>query len=167
RSGAGKGMFSGNRCSLSRERKSRQGYGFGSSQYPHRQRIWHRRVSLYRSANSRRKGDRTFRSNSIPSPRFVAHTSRSVVEIGLSAQAIIRRLPQTGRSDNSPEMKSAPEEPDYASQPHDAFFKDIFSEPEHATGFFKKHLPAVIAEKIDWLTLTVMPGSFVKTELQQ
>ncbi len=64
-------------------------------------------------------------------------------------------------------MKPAPEEPDYAANPHDAFFKEIFSQPELAIGFFREHLPAEIVAKIDWQTLQVMPGSFVKTELQQ
>jgi predicted transposase/invertase (TIGR01784 family) len=51
--------------------------------------------------------------------------------------------------------------------PNDAFFKDVFSEPTHATAFFQGHLPAAIAAKVDWSSLMVLPGSFVKSSLQQ
>ncbi|NQW99758.1 Rpn family recombination-promoting nuclease/putative transposase, partial [bacterium] len=54
-----------------------------------------------------------------------------------------------------------------ATHPNDGFFKAVFSQPEHATAFFKSHLPSAIAERIDWTSLTVLPGSFVKTSLQQ
>lgn len=50
---------------------------------------------------------------------------------------------------------------------NDGFFKAVFSQPEHAVAFFKSHLPPAIAAKIDWHSLAVMPGSFVKTSLQQ
>ena len=61
------------------------------------------------------------------------------------------------------------EDPDLnpAAHTNDSFFKAIFSQPEHATAFFKSHLPPAIAAHIDWDTLTVLPGSFVKTSLQQ
>ena len=51
--------------------------------------------------------------------------------------------------------------------PNDAFFKDVFSEEVHATAFFQSHLPATIVAKTDWSSLTVLPGSFVKSSLQQ
>lgn len=54
-----------------------------------------------------------------------------------------------------------------AAHTHDGFFKAVFSEPKHATAFFKSHLPSGITEAIDWSTLTVLPGSFVKSSLQQ
>lgn len=54
-----------------------------------------------------------------------------------------------------------------AAHTHDGFFKAVFSRPEHATAFFKSHLPPAIAGKIDWSSLTVVPGSFVKSSLQQ
>ena len=54
-----------------------------------------------------------------------------------------------------------------AAHTHDGFFKAIFSQPEHATAFFKSHLPPAIAAKIDWPSLIVLPGSFVKSSLQQ
>jgi predicted transposase/invertase (TIGR01784 family) len=50
---------------------------------------------------------------------------------------------------------------------HDGFFKSVFSEPEHARAFFKSHLPTDIAAEMDWPSLTVLPGSFVKTSLEQ
>lgn len=54
-----------------------------------------------------------------------------------------------------------------AAHTNDGFFKAIFSQPEHATAFFKSHLPPAITALIDWTTLTVLPGSFVKSSLQQ
>jgi predicted transposase/invertase (TIGR01784 family) len=54
-----------------------------------------------------------------------------------------------------------------AAHTNDGFFKAIFSQPEHATAFFKSHLPASITARIEWTTLTVLPGSFVKSSLQQ
>lgn len=54
-----------------------------------------------------------------------------------------------------------------AAHTNDGFFKAIFSQPEHATAFFKSHLPSAIAARIDWPTLAVLPGSFVKSSLQQ
>ncbi len=64
-------------------------------------------------------------------------------------------------------MEEFPSETDLVAHPNDAFFKAIFSEPEHATAFFKSHLPAPIAARIDWSSLVVMPTSFVKSSLQQ
>ncbi len=61
------------------------------------------------------------------------------------------------------------EEPDLTPAAHtnDGFFKAIFSKPEHAKAFFKSHLPPAITAHIDWDSLTVLPGSFVKASLQQ
>jgi hypothetical protein len=50
-----------------------------------------------------------------------------------------------------------------AAHTNDGFFKAVFSQPEHAMAFFKSHLPPAIAAKIDWPSLAVLPGSFVKT----
>ncbi len=50
---------------------------------------------------------------------------------------------------------------------HDAFFKAVFSEPAHAAAFFKKHLPAGIAARIDFKSLRLEPGSFVQADLGQ
>ncbi len=54
-----------------------------------------------------------------------------------------------------------------AAHTHDGFFKAIFSQPEHATAFFKSQLPPSITARIDWPSLAVLPGSFVKSNLQQ
>ncbi|MEY3896749.1 MAG: hypothetical protein RLZZ214_2269 [Verrucomicrobiota bacterium] len=54
-----------------------------------------------------------------------------------------------------------------AAHTNDGFFKAVFSQPEHAIAFFKSHLPPAIAEKMDWDSLVVLPGSFVKSSLQQ
>jgi predicted transposase/invertase (TIGR01784 family) len=51
--------------------------------------------------------------------------------------------------------------------PNDAFFKDVFSQPQHATAFFKSHLPPAIVAQVDWPSLKVLPSSFVKSGLQQ
>jgi predicted transposase/invertase (TIGR01784 family) len=64
-------------------------------------------------------------------------------------------------------MEDFPPGTDLATHPNDAFFKTIFSEPEHATAFFKSHLPQSIANRVDWTSLTVIPTSFVKSSLQQ
>ena len=60
-------------------------------------------------------------------------------------------------------------EPDLITAAHtnDGFFKAIFSQPEHATAFFRSHLPPEIVAQIDWPSLLVLPGSFVKSSLQQ
>ena len=60
---------------------------------------------------------------------------------------------------------SPPPGRDLSASPHDAFFKSVFSQPEHAVSFFRKRLPASIATAADWTSLTVVPGSFVKPNL--
>ena len=60
-------------------------------------------------------------------------------------------------------MDGKPESLALAAHTNGGFFKAIFSQPEHAMAFFKSHLPPAIAAKIDWLSLAVLPGSFVKT----
>lgn len=54
-----------------------------------------------------------------------------------------------------------------ASQPHDAYFKYVFSDPVHAAGFFRHHLPPAITRAIDWQGLALVPGSFIKRSLHQ
>ncbi len=61
-----------------------------------------------------------------------------------------------------------PDKPaDHATKTHDGFFRAIFSQPEHAREFFKSHLPPEIAKRVEWESLAVMPGSFVKANLRQ
>jgi predicted transposase/invertase (TIGR01784 family) len=51
--------------------------------------------------------------------------------------------------------------------PHDALFKGLLGKPEHARGVLRSVVPAVVAEAIDWQTLTSVPGNFVDLELGQ
>jgi predicted transposase YdaD len=48
---------------------------------------------------------------------------------------------------------------------HDALFKAIFSQVEHAAGELRVVLPPGLAARIDWGTLTLRPGSFVDEAL--
>lgn len=64
-------------------------------------------------------------------------------------------------------MQEAPDSFEPAAHTNDGFFKAIFSQPEHATAFFKSHLPPAITARIDWPSLKVMPGSFIKSSLQR
>jgi hypothetical protein len=54
-----------------------------------------------------------------------------------------------------------------AAHTNDGFFKAVFSQPAHAAAFFKSHLPAPLTAQTDWATLSLLPGSFVKSSLQQ
>ena len=54
-----------------------------------------------------------------------------------------------------------------ATHPHDSMFKEFFSRPENAQEIFKSRLPADVVAEIDWGTLTLQPGSFVKSDLHQ
>lgn len=49
--------------------------------------------------------------------------------------------------------------------PHDALFKAVFSQPEHARGMLRTIVPAVLAKALDWEALTLRPGSFVDAAL--
>ena len=51
--------------------------------------------------------------------------------------------------------------------PHDALFKQVFSQPDHAVGELRHVLPAAIVDRIDWSTLALRPGSFVDDELRE
>lgn len=64
-------------------------------------------------------------------------------------------------------MGDFPPGTDLAAHPNDAFFKAVFSEPEQARAFFRKHLPPAIVALADWPSLAVLPTSFVKSSLQQ
>ncbi|MBX7206691.1 MAG: Rpn family recombination-promoting nuclease/putative transposase [Verrucomicrobiaceae bacterium] len=55
----------------------------------------------------------------------------------------------------------------FASQPNDAFFKGVFSNPAHAAVFFQSHVSPALAAAIDWTTIAAMPASFVRQDLQQ
>ncbi len=52
-----------------------------------------------------------------------------------------------------------------STTPHDALFKAVFGQPEHARGILRSIVPAAIGEAIDWRALTLCPGSFVDAAL--
>ncbi len=54
-----------------------------------------------------------------------------------------------------------------AAHSHDAFAKDMLSNPVMARAFFQEHLPAEVAAHMEWDSLHLEPGSFVKQSLQQ
>jgi predicted transposase YdaD len=54
-----------------------------------------------------------------------------------------------------------------STTPHDALFKTIFSQPEHAAGELRLALPPSLVAHIDFATLTLRPGSFVDEALRE
>jgi predicted transposase/invertase (TIGR01784 family) len=50
---------------------------------------------------------------------------------------------------------------------HDSYFKMAFSDPGRAAPFFQEHLPEALVPHIDWPSLALIPGSFVKQSLKQ
>jgi predicted transposase/invertase (TIGR01784 family) len=52
-----------------------------------------------------------------------------------------------------------------SSSAHDALFKAVFSQPEHARGALRSVVPAVIAEALDWSSLVASPSSFIDQTL--
>ena len=50
-------------------------------------------------------------------------------------------------------------------QPHDRFFRRVFSEPENAKGELAYLLPDEVARNVDWDTLRVLPKHFVDENL--
>lgn len=53
------------------------------------------------------------------------------------------------------------------SNPHDRFFREVFSRLELSSEFLSKQLPPAIAATLDFSTLDLRPGSFLDEELQQ
>jgi len=51
--------------------------------------------------------------------------------------------------------------------PHDALFKFAFSQVEEAAGELRHVLPAALSSRIDFATLTAVPGSFVDEALRE
>lgn len=50
--------------------------------------------------------------------------------------------------------------------PHDSFFKEIFSRPEHARDFLQHYLPPDIVAVLDLASLTINKDTFIDPELQ-
>jgi predicted transposase/invertase (TIGR01784 family) len=53
------------------------------------------------------------------------------------------------------------------SSPHDALFKAVLGQPEHARGALRSVVPAAVAEAFDWTTLARCPGSVVDPVLTE
>jgi predicted transposase/invertase (TIGR01784 family) len=51
------------------------------------------------------------------------------------------------------------------ANPHDALFKYVFSQPEHAASELRSVLPAEVAGRLDWSSLELQPASFVDERL--
>ena len=68
---------------------------------------------------------------------------------------------------SDPASADSPFDLDLSTHPHDGFFKAVFSDPDKAGAFFRKHLPEDVVHRIEWSSLTVLPASFVKRDLQQ
>lgn len=54
-----------------------------------------------------------------------------------------------------------------AGTPHDALFKFVFRDREHAEGILRTALPDAVASAVDWTTLELCPGASVDEELSQ
>ncbi|MEZ4299997.1 MAG: Rpn family recombination-promoting nuclease/putative transposase [Polyangiaceae bacterium] len=52
-------------------------------------------------------------------------------------------------------------------RPHDNLVRDVFGHPEHARGELQHLLPAELSARLDWSTLTLVPGSFVDEALEE
>jgi predicted transposase/invertase (TIGR01784 family) len=53
------------------------------------------------------------------------------------------------------------------STPHDALFKAVFSQPQHAAAELRALLPATLVARTDWSSLTLVPGSYVDASLRE
>ena len=52
-----------------------------------------------------------------------------------------------------------------STQPHDALFKAVFSQVEHARGLLMALVPPAFGDRVDWSTLETEPGSFIDPRL--
>jgi hypothetical protein len=60
-----------------------------------------------------------------------------------------------------------PPAPKQRATPHDALFKLAFGQPRHAEGMLRAMLPAEVAERLDFTTLELVPGSFRDVDLHE
>jgi predicted transposase/invertase (TIGR01784 family) len=51
--------------------------------------------------------------------------------------------------------------------PHDRFFKEVFSRPEVAADFLRQYLPAEVSQLLNTATLRLRKDSFIDPDLQQ
>jgi predicted transposase YdaD len=54
-----------------------------------------------------------------------------------------------------------------SGQPHDALFKAVFLQAEHAAGLLATLVPAAFSERADWSTLSVLPGTYIDERLAE
>jgi hypothetical protein len=59
---------------------------------------------------------------------------------------------------SDPSSADEPFDFDLSTHPHDGFFKAVFSDPDKAGAFFRKHLPENIVCRADWDSLVVLPA---------
>ena len=52
------------------------------------------------------------------------------------------------------------------ASPHDALFKYVFRQPEHAASELRAILPSALSKRFDWRTLQLEPASFVDEQLR-
>lgn len=52
------------------------------------------------------------------------------------------------------------------SNPHDALFREILAHPDNAASELAAVLPAWVAQRVDWASLVLVPGSFVTGQLR-
>ena len=51
--------------------------------------------------------------------------------------------------------------------PHDALFRVVFAQLEHARGELRTIVPAALAKELDWSTLTLRPDSLIDSALSR
>jgi Putative transposase, YhgA-like len=65
-----------------------------------------------------------------------------------------------------PLSQGAPTLPrDMSSSPHDALFKAVLGQPEHARGALRSVVPTAVAEALDWSSLARCSGNFIDPAL--
>ena len=87
--------------------------------------------------------------------RLPAHSGLRLKETGV-------RVPIAARAHATAQCYLTPK---VTNAPHDALFKTIFGQPEHAAAELQHILPGHIAARIDWSSLTPQPGTYVDEEL--
>lgn len=55
----------------------------------------------------------------------------------------------------------------FSPQPHNGYFKEVFSQPQYAQEFFLQYLPPEISARVNWETLKVQSSTFVEASLQE
>ena len=53
------------------------------------------------------------------------------------------------------------------NNPHDRFFKEVFSRSDVAADFLRHYLPETVSQQVDLATLELRKDSFIDPDLQQ